>query len=103
MQSNIETPQDTNKSTKFKVKGINLDEPTIMGILNVTPDSFFDGGKYLSEENIVRKINAMEYDGAKIIDIGGYSTRPGATKVSETEELNRVLPIVKLIKSNFNV
>jgi dihydropteroate synthase len=49
MQSYIETPQDTNKSIKFKVKGINLDEPIIMGILNVTPDSFFDGGKNISE------------------------------------------------------
>ncbi len=102
MQSKIETPQDTNKSTSFKVKGVNLDEPTIMGILNITPDSFFDGGKYLTDEDIVRKINSMEYDGAKIIDIGGYSTRPGAAQISEDEELNRVLPIVKLIKSNFS-
>jgi dihydropteroate synthase len=101
MQSYIETPQDTNKSIKFKVKGINLDEPIIMGILNVTPDSFFDGGKHISEETIVQKVNSMEYDGAKIIDIGGYSTRPGAKEVSEEEELQRVIPIAKLIKSNF--
>jgi len=84
------------------MKRINLDEPAIMGILNVTPDSFFDGGKYLNEESIIRRINAMEYDGAKIIDIGGYSTRPGANEVTEDEELNRVLPIVKLIKANFD-
>lgn len=102
MQSKIETPQDTNKSTSIKMKGINLDEPTIMGILNVTPDSFFDGGKYLSDSTIVRKVNSMEYDGAKIIDIGGCSTRPGAIQVSEEEELSRILPVVKLIKSNFN-
>jgi dihydropteroate synthase len=102
MQSYIETPQDTNKSIKFKVKGINLDEPIIMGILNVTPDSFFDGRKHISEETIVQKVNSMEYDGAQIIDIGGYSTRPNAAEVSEEEELARVLPIVKLIKSNFN-
>ena len=101
MQSYIETPQDTNKSINFKMKGINLDEPIIMGILNVTPDSFFDGGKHLNEATIVRSINAMEYDGAQIIDIGGYSTRPGAAEVSEEEELARVLPIVTLIKSNF--
>ena len=101
MQSFIETPQDTNKSINFKVKGINLDEPIIMGILNVTPDSFFDGGMYINEETIVRKVNSMEYNGVKIIDIGGYSTRPGAIEIAEKEELNRVLSIVKLIKSNF--
>ena len=83
------------------MKGIILDEAVVMGILNVTPDSFFDGGQYLSEENIVRRINSMEYDGAQIIDIGGYSTRPGAVQVSEEEELSRVLPIIKIIRSNF--
>ena len=83
MQSFIEVPQDTNKKINFKVKGINLDEPTIMGILNITPDSFFDGGTYLNEETVIRKVNSMEYDGAKIIDIGGYSSRPGATHISD--------------------
>jgi len=102
MQSKIETPQDTNKSINSSLNGINLDEPIVMGILNVTPDSFFDGGQYLSDETIVRKVNAMEFDGAKIIDIGGYSSRPGATEISEAEELKRVLPIVKLIRSNFS-
>lgn len=102
MLSKIESPQDTNKSINFKVNKIYLDEPIIMGILNVTPDSFFDGRNDLSEENIVKKVNSMEYDGAKIIDIGGCSTRPGAEKVSEEEELNRVVPIVELIKSNFS-
>ena len=101
MLSKIESPQDTNKSITFKVNGINLDEPIVMGILNVTPDSFFDGRNDLTEEDIIRKVNAMEYDGAKIIDIGGYSTRPGAEEVSEAEELKRVLPIVQLIRSNF--
>lgn len=101
MLSKIESPQDTNKSINLKVNKINLDEPAIMGILNVTPDSFFDGRNDLTEANIVQKVNAMEYDGAKIIDVGGYSTRPGAEQVSEIEELHRVLPIVKLIRSNF--
>ena len=101
MQSEIETPQDTNKSINFSLNGIKLDEPLVMGILNVTPDSFFDGGQNFSNEEIVRKVNAMEYEGAKIIDIGGYSSRPGAANISEEEELNRVLPIVKLIRSNF--
>ncbi|PCI93296.1 MAG: dihydropteroate synthase [Flavobacteriales bacterium] len=72
-----------------------------MGILNLTPDSFFDGGTNCNKEDIILKVNNMEYDGAQIIDIGGYSTRPGATQVTEEEELNRVLPIVKLIANNF--
>jgi dihydropteroate synthase len=102
MQSEIETPQDTNKSINFSTNGINLDKPIVMGILNVTPDSFFDGGQNFSNEEIVREVNSMEFNGAKIIDIGGYSTRPGAAEISEEEELNRVLPIVKLIRSNFS-
>lgn len=101
MQSHIETPKDTNKKMNFKMKGVNLDEPIIMGVLNLTPDSFFDGGKQLNDEAIVKKVNAMEYNGAKIIDVGGYSTRPGAAEISLEEEMNRVLPIVKLIRSNF--
>tara|TARA_B100000809_G_scaffold259471_1_gene304552 strand:- start:3255 stop:4112 length:858 start_codon:yes stop_codon:yes gene_type:complete len=102
MQSEIETPQDTNKSIKLSLKGINLDQPIIMGILNVTPDSFFDGGQHINDADIVRKVNSMEFNGAQIIDIGGYSSRPGAAEISEEEELKRVLPIVKLIRSNFS-
>ena len=75
MQSEIETPQDTNKSINFSLKGINLDKPIVMGILNVTPDSFFDGGQNFNDEEIVRKVNSMEFNGAKIIDVGGYSSR----------------------------
>jgi dihydropteroate synthase len=80
---------------------LNLDKQAIMGILNVTPDSFFDGGRYINEEDIIGRVNSMEYDGARIIDIGGYSSRPMATHVSEEDELLRILPIVKLIKKNF--
>ena len=101
MLSKFESPQDTNKSINFKLNDIILDEPIIMGILNLTPDSFFDGGTNCNKEDIILKVNNMEYDGAQIIDIGGYSTRPGATQVTEEEELNRVLPIVKLIANNF--
>ena len=80
---------------------LNLDEQAIMGILNVTPDSFFDGGRYLNEENIIERVNSMECDGAKIIDIGGYSSRPNATHISEEEELQRLLPVIKLIRTSF--
>jgi len=101
MSSIIRTSQDTNNSINCKEKTINLDKPIIMGILNLTPDSFFDGGKYQNESRIMEHVNSMEYDGASIIDIGGCSTRPKAVKVSEEEELKRVLPVIKLIKTNF--
>ena len=101
MLSTIETSQDTNYSINCKEKTINLDEPIIMGILNLTPDSFFDGGRYSNEGSIIDQVNTMEYEGATIIDVGGHSTRPQAEDVSEEEELKRVLPIVKLIQSNF--
>jgi dihydropteroate synthase len=101
MPSNIETPQDTFFLKNNNRLLLNLDEPAIMGILNVTPDSFFDGGKFLNDETIIKKVNSMEYEGATIIDIGGYSTRPNADNVSEEEELQRVIPIIKLVKHNF--
>jgi dihydropteroate synthase len=101
MLSFSEATQDTNKSINFKEKTLNLDEPIIMGILNLTPDSFFDGGKYNNEPQIITQVEQMINDGASIIDVGGYSTRPGAETVSEEEELQRVLPIVKLLKANF--
>ena len=65
-----------------------------MGILNVTPDSFSDGGVYLSKNAAVDRALQMVHEGADIIDIGGESTRPGAEPVSEEEELSRVLPVV---------
>jgi dihydropteroate synthase len=69
MQSEIETPQDTNKSIKLSLNGINLDQPIIMGILNVTPDSFFDGGENINDVDIARKVNSMEFNGAQIIEV----------------------------------
>lgn len=98
----METPQDTNKSINCKGKTINLDQAIIMGILNLTPDSFFDGGKYTNEQSIIEQVKQLLNDGASIIDIGGQSTRPGAKVVSSEEELQRVLPVVQLLKSHFN-
>lgn len=68
-----------------------------MGILNVTPDSFFDGGRYVSEKDIVHHAEKMLAHGATFLDIGGYSTRPGADEVSEEEELRRVLPALRSV------
>ncbi len=100
-----ETPQDTfflkKNSINCKGKLLNLDEPLIMGILNLTPDSFFDGGKHVNEENIIHQVEKMLNEGASIIDIGGYSSRPGAKDVSLNEELERILPSIKLLKQKF--
>lgn len=75
----------------------------VMGILNITPDSFSDGGKYNEVELAVARAMKMVEDGADIIDIGGESTRPGAKFVSEAEEINRVVPIIKAIKERLDV
>ena len=75
-----------------------LDEPAIMGILNVTPDSFSDGGRYLDPEVAVKRALEMVDEGALIIDIGGESSRPGARFVTESEELLRVIPVIKALR-----
>ena len=75
----------------------------IMGILNVTPDSFSDGGKFNEIEAAVRQAKKLVEDGADIIDIGGESTRPGAEYVTEEEEIKRVVPIIKAIKKELDV
>ena len=80
---------------------IDLSTPKVMGIVNVTPDSFFDGGKLTNSNEIVSQVEKMLQDGATFIDLGGYSSKPGAEFVSETEELNRVVPIVKLLVEKF--
>ncbi len=87
----------------IKIKGelINFSVPKIMGILNVTPDSFYDGGKYNSEKKILNQVEKMISSGADIIDVGGYSSRPGAKEVSTENELSRVIPIIQLISKGF--
>ena len=76
-----------------------FEETLIMGILNVTPDSFYDGGKYVDNKAISDRIKSMLDSGADIIDIGGESTRPGYQKIDIKEELNRIMPALKLAKS----
>lgn len=86
--------------SQLKLNGITLDfskETYIMGILNVTPDSFSDGGHFNSVERAVEQAKKMVADGAKIIDIGGESTRPGYTRISDEEEIARVVPVIKAI------
>lgn len=72
-----------------------------MGILNATPDSFFDGGLYLSENQLLEQVEKMVKAGVSIIDVGGYSTRPNGTEVSETEETDRILPVVEAVRKFF--
>ena len=80
---------------------IDCNIPKVMGILNVTPNSFFDGGKYSDTEAILLQVEKMLQEGATFIDVGGYSSKPNAEFVSEQEELNRILPIVQLILNRF--
>lgn len=84
-----------------KGKLIDLSVPKVMGILNATPDSFYDGGKYPSREEILKKTELMLKEGADFIDIGAYSSRPNAAFVSETEELERLVPVVDLVLQYF--
>ena len=84
-----------------KGKLIDLSSPKIMGILNLTPDSFYDGGKYKNESEILSQVYMMLKNGATFIDVGAYSSRPNADHISETEELNRLLPIITLILKEF--
>lgn len=75
----------------------------VMGILNVTPDSFSDGGKWDDMEDAKRHVKEMIEDGADIIDVGGESTRPGHTQISVQEEIDRVVPIIQWIKANYDI
>ena len=75
----------------------------IMGILNVTPDSFSDGGRYLQKEAALRQAEDMIRQGAAVIDVGGESTRPGYEKISEDEEMHRVMPVIEAIRARFDV
>ena len=96
----LETPP-----TRLAGRGCVLDcrRPLIMGILNVTPDSFSDGGRYRDVSSALRQAEAMVAEGTDLIDVGGESTRPGAPAVSEAEELERVLPVVDALKRDFAV
>lgn len=84
-----------------KGKLIDFDSPKVMGILNITPDSFYDGGKYKSEKQILTQVDTLLSNGATFIDIGAYSSRPGADDISIEEEKSRLLPIVELLTKNF--
>ena len=80
---------------------VDLSTPKVMGILNVTPNSFFDGGKYKNENEILSQIEKMLIDGATFIDVGAYSSKPNAEFVSQQEEISRIVPAINLILQHF--
>ncbi|MGZ5305013.1 MAG: dihydropteroate synthase, partial [Bacteroidia bacterium] len=80
---------------------VSFDEPKIMGILNLTPDSFYDGGKLSDENSLLQQAEQMLKQGATFLDVGGYSTRPGADVVSADEEKNRVIPAIEILVRDF--
>jgi dihydropteroate synthase len=82
---------------------LDLTEPCVMGVLNLTPDSFSDGGRYPNRDAAVTRALIMAGEGAAIIDIGGESTRPGAAPVSEDEELSRVVPVIEALRARSDV
>jgi len=88
-------------SINCKGKLIDLSSPKIMGILNITPDSFYDGNTLKSDKDILSRTERMLSEGATFIDVGGYSSRPNAKNINEKEELGRIVPVIKLLSENF--
>jgi|SRR5690554_260317 len=93
----------TNHTLQCGARTLDLSAPVVMGVLNVTPDSFSDGGRYADRDAALRHAQAMIAAGAKIIDIGGESSRPGAASVSVAEELDRVIPVLEVIAAECDV
>ncbi len=95
---------ENSKNKQFNQAALaDLTNVQVMGIVNVTPDSFSDGGKFAQFDHALKQVELMIENGVDIIDIGGESTRPGAVDVSEADELARVIPLLKAIKSRFNI
>ncbi len=91
----------TNKTLNLQGKLVDLSVPRVMGILNVTPDSFYGGSRFAEPLAILKQVEKMITEGADFIDVGGYSSRPNAADVSEKEELQRVLPTIQSIQKEF--
>lgn len=91
----------TNKTLSAKGHLIDLSTPQVMGILNITPDSFYDGGNNKDEHLMLKHAEKMIAEGCSMIDIGGHSTRPGADFISPEEELNRVIPAIRALQKKF--
>tara|TARA_B100001758_G_C18380226_1_gene596784 strand:+ start:625 stop:1491 length:867 start_codon:yes stop_codon:yes gene_type:complete len=98
------TPFTVSNSIKYKsnLRIFSTDNAIVMGILNITDNSFYDGGKYMEESNIISQTRKMLEEGASIIDIGAQSSKPGATQISSKEELKKLIPTIKLLKNTFS-
>ena len=92
--------KNINLSINCNGKLVDLNTPKVMGVLNITPDSFYDGGRYKDAKSILNQTEKLISEGATFIDIGAYSSRPGADFISENEELKRIVPVVELIQKN---
>ena len=101
MENQQPTTSKQQPSINCKGKLIDLSHPKVMGILNLTPNSFYDGGKYKDESQVLNQVEKMLHDGAAFIDVGAYSSKPNAEFVSEKEELNRLLPIIDILLEQF--
>jgi dihydropteroate synthase len=93
--------KDTGKTLNVKGKNFDISSPIVMGILNVTPDSFYDGGTYNYASKAIERASQIIESGGKIIDVGGYSSRPGAIDVTEEEEILRVIPAIRGIMREY--
>lgn len=91
----------TRKTLRVRGELLDLSSPLIMGIINNTPDSFYDGGKYNNMSALLDRVEKILTEGATFVDVGGYSTRPNAPEISEAEELKRVVPLIKEIIKKF--
>jgi len=78
-----------------------VDKPLVMGIINITPDSFYAGSRFQAEEEILRQVEKLLEDGADIIDLGGQSTRPGSVELSAEEEIERIIPVIEIVHRQF--
>jgi dihydropteroate synthase len=88
---------------KLKTRTLDLSAPIVMGVLNVTPDSFSDGGKFADARSAIAHARRMHAEGAAIIDVGGESTRPGAPPVGESEEIDRVMPVIEALRGECSI
>lgn len=92
--------KNINLSINCNGKLVDLNTPKVMGVLNITPDSFYDGGRYKDAKSVLNQTEKLISEGATFLDIGAYSSRPGADFISENEELKRIVPVVELIQKN---
>jgi dihydropteroate synthase len=89
------------RHVKLRDKLVDLSEPKVMGIVNITPDSFFAGSRAQEKDELLKKVGSMINEGADIIDIGSFSTRPGSKEITIKEELKRLLPAIEIIRKDF--